>query len=335
MGSAKTPYAGAAAVIDLEAGPATAEVIKSAALVAETFYDNREYARIDADLTDHVLDEDTTLTRARRDRDRAFPRDVSHPKPRKSRRLPALGEFRSRFSNRQRRERSALKHQIHRDAPQTQHRALGNLIGNPHTWETLNRKLSQATGNVQHLDATDRETIQRIDRVIQSYEDASDRGHLVYVPVSIPLEGPITSRHDVPDTLQPGARISFDQFTMASHSLAEAHDLAAQMNAADPDGDPIIILEIETSRGLYLGRSDSLDDTSHLLPRGMALQVEHIDTAADFATSSGGHDRTLCVQLSDSPRPPDYKAPTAARQVLRHNRAQRKAIANSTPPKET
>ncbi|WP_439033256.1 hypothetical protein [Gordonia terrae] len=319
MSSTRTAYTGHG-VIDLEAGPVDDAAIKSAGLVAEKFYDAMEQTRIDAELADRVLEDDTSRNRAARDRDRAFPRDTSAiGDDRKRRQLPDRGEFRPDLSSRQRKERSVAKRRLIDTAPRTQVREVQRAITEPDRWRHLNSSLREATGNAQQLPESDRKSVQRIDRLIQSYERDSGRGHVVYAVVELPTDTPVNRRRDVPETLQPGARISFDQYTMATHTLHEAAAAAAHRRAHGA-GASTVILEIETSRGMYLGRSDSVNDTSHLLPRGLGMRVAGIDEHADYARP-GGHDSTLVVQLRDSARDPDYQPPVTGRRLFRDRRA--------------
>ncbi|WP_288817484.1 hypothetical protein [uncultured Gordonia sp.] len=334
MSSTRSAYTGHG-VIDLEAGPVDDAAIKAAGLVAEKFYDAMEQTRIGADLSDRVLEDDTSRNRAARDRDRAFPRDTSTVEhDRKRRQLPDRGEFRGDLSSRQRKERSAAKHRVHATAPQTQMREMSWAIRDPDRWQHLNSSLRQAVGDARALDERDRRSVQRLDRLIQSYERDSGRGHVVYAVVELPTDTPVTRRRDVPATLQPGARISFDQYTMATHTLHEAAAVAARRRAeGSSPAASTVILEIETSRGMYLGRSDSVDDTSHILPRGLGMRVAGIDEHADYARP-GGHDTTLVVQLRDTPRDPDYQPPVTGRRLFNDRRAAAAARAAARDTKE-
>ncbi|UAK39459.1 hypothetical protein K8O93_07255 [Gordonia bronchialis] len=332
MSSTRTAYTGHG-VIDLEAGPVDDAAIKSAGLVAEKFYDAMEQTRIGAELADRVLEDDTSRNRAARDRDRAFPRDTSAVEDdRKRRQLPARGEFRDDLSSRQRKDRSAAKRRLLADAPRSQVSEMQWAIRDPQRWKHLNSSLREATGDAQQLSQADRKSVQRIDRLIQSYERDSGRGHVVYAVVELPTDTTVTRRRDVPATLQPGARISFDQYTMASHTLHEAAAVAAQRRA-EGSGGSTVILEIETSRGMYLGRSDSVNDTSHLLPRGLGMRVAGIDEHADYARP-GGHDSTLVVQLRDTPRDPGYQPPITGRRLFSDRRAAAAARAAARDTKE-
>ncbi|MGX7697713.1 hypothetical protein ACWPN4_22780 [Gordonia polyisoprenivorans] len=332
MSSTRTAYTGHG-VIDLEAGPVDDAAIKAAGLVAEKFYDAMEQTRIGADLSDRVLEDDTSRHRAARDRDRAYPRDTSTvDDDRKRRQLPARGEFRGDLSSRQRKDRSAAKRRLLADAPRSQVSEMQWAIRDPDRWKHLNSSLRAAVGDAQQLPERDRKSVQRIDRLIQSYERDSGRGHVVYAVAELPTDTAVTRRRDVPATLQPGARISFDQYTMASHTLHEATAVAAQRRA-EGSGASTVILEIETSRGMYLGRSDSVNDTSHLLPRGLGMRVAGIDEHADYARP-GGHDSTLVVQLRDTPRDPDYQPPVTGRRLFNDRRAAAAARAAARDTKE-
>ena len=334
MSSTRTAYTGHG-VIDLEAGPVDDAAIKSAGLVAEKFYDAMEQTRIGAELADRVLEDDTSRNRAARDRDRAFPRDTSTvDDDRKRRQLPARGEFRSDLSSRQRKDRSAAKRRVHETAPQSQIREMIWAVRDPQRWKHLNSSLRAATGDAQQLPERDRRSVQRLDRLVQSYERDSGRGHVVYAVVELPTDNPVTRRRDVPATLQPGARISFDQYTMATHTLHEAAAVADRRRAeGGGSGASTVILEIETSRGMYLGRSDSVNDTSHILPRGLGMRVAGIDEHADYARP-GGHDSTLVVQLRDTPRDPDYQPPITGRRLFSDRRAAAAARAAARDTKE-
>lgn len=319
MGSTRSVATGHG-VVDIEAGPVDAASIKAAGVVAESYYDSREQSRVEATLADRVVDVDPDRNRAARDRDRAFPRDVSQvDDPRKQRRLPAPGEFRGDLSSRQRKDRSAAKRRVLETAPRSGVRELQRAVGDPGRWAAVNTALRGSAGNAQDLDPGTRRSVQRLDRMIQHYERSSGRGHVVYAVVELPTDQPITRPRDVPETLQPGARISFDQYTMCSHTLDEAATAVERRRAAGSTATPVI-LEIETSRGMYLGRSDSVSDTTHVLPRGMGLHVAGIDPHADYARP-GRHDSTLVVQLRESERPTDYTPPVTGRRVFRDRRA--------------
>jgi hypothetical protein len=58
------------------------------------------------------------------------------------------------------------------------------------------------------------------------------------------------------------------------------------------------VFEIETDRGMYLGRSDKVDDTAHLLPRGMRFEVVSAGQGR-YRRPDGTIGRRMIVQLRD------------------------------------
>lgn len=280
-------------VVDVEGGVISARDVKAAREVAEDAMTERAFQRLANQITDELRDADTSLTRAARDRDRATPRDRSHIESERLRgELPAREEFRESLSGRQRKLRSAVKNQVMAAAPASQHAAIASLLTSedPTEWRRINEKLHHSAGDVQQLADTDRAKVQRLDRAIQSYERLNDRTHRVYVAVKLPdNHGDITKPSDLPPSLRPGASVAFDQFTLTRHNLHETpgHDSSRH-----------VVFEVVTSRGMYLGRSDSVEDTTHILPRGMQFDVASAEHVA-YATRSGGFNERVVLQLRE------------------------------------
>jgi hypothetical protein len=282
-----------AIVVDVEGGTISTRDVKMAREVAEDAMSDRDFQRLANRITDQTRDQDTSQTRAARDRDRSTPRDASHIDSERLRGgLPAQGEFRRALSGRQRKIRSATKNHVMAAAPASQHQAVRTMLTdeNPEQWRRINRSLHSAAGDAQQLTDADRVTVQRLDRAIQSYERLNDRTHKVYVAVELPdTHRDVTKPEDVPTNLRPGSAVAFDQFTVTRHNLHETpgHDSSRHL-----------VFEVVTSRGMYLGRSDSVEDTTHLLPRGMQLHVASAQYAI-YETRSGGFDERLVLQLRE------------------------------------
>ncbi|GAB4666536.1 hypothetical protein [Mycobacterium intracellulare] len=280
-------------VVDVEGGPISARDVKAAREVAEDAMTERAFQRLANQITDELRDADTSLTRAARDRDRATPRDRSHIESVRLRgELPAREEFRESLSGRQRKLRSAVKNQVMAAAPASQHAAIASMLTSedPTEWRRINEKLHHSAGDVQQLADTDRAKVQRLDRAIQSYERLNDRTHRVYVAARLPdNHGDITKPSDLPPSLRPGASVAFDQFTLTRHNLHETpgHDSSRH-----------VVFEVVTSRGMYLGRSNSVEDTTHILPRGMQFDVASAEHVA-YATRSGGFNERVVLQLRE------------------------------------
>lgn len=280
-------------VLEVEGGHISDRDVKAAREVAEDFMTDQQIQRLSNRIADEARDENRELTRAARDRDRATPRDLSGVESDRLRKgIADPADFRSALSGRQRKIRSAQKHKVLAAAPASQRRALDSMLAeeDPEQWRRINYELHEAAGDTQQLAADDRATVQRLDRLMQSYERANDRTHTVYVAVELPDYYPDVKRsHQMPETLQPGMRIAFDQFTLARHNMHET---------PGHDGARHIVFELTTSRGMYLGRSDSIEDTRHLLPRGMQVEVAAVEHIT-YETRPQGHGSRIIVQLKE------------------------------------
>ena len=279
--------------VDVEGGVISARDVKAAREVAADAMTEREFQRLANQITDQARDEDSSLTRAARDRDRATPRDASQVDSARLRGdLPAEGEFRRALSGRQRKIRSAIKNQVMASAPASQHKAIRTMLTeeDAREWRRINGGLHVAAGDVQKLGDGDRAKVQRLDRAIQSYERLNDRTHKVYVAVKLPdTHRDVRGLRDLPANLRPGSAVAFDQFTLTRHNLHET---------PGHDSDRHVVFEVVTSRGMYLGRSDSVEDTTHLLPRGMQFEIASADYAT-YETRSGGFSERLVLQLRE------------------------------------
>lgn len=279
---------GTRGVVDFDGGDSDIALKKQAVVVPEPDHAKKELERAGAREVDGAI-EKMTLTRASKDLNRAFPRDSAAPvlDGRLRRALPSEIELRKSLSSRQRKARSSAKRDVLDAMPNTQHRALGALVSNPQRWAETNAALSKVNGDAVLLDDKERQQVQRVDRAIQSFERRSGRGHLVYTEVTMPT--PVTGVADLPSTLKPGVRISFDRFTAATHTL---HELDSSRGTGD------VAFEIETTRGMYLGRSDSADDTAHILPRG--IQFEFVGAHhAPYERPGRSPGERLVIQLRD------------------------------------
>lgn len=286
-------------VIDADRGPSDAST-KRAALLNPDTYAERAAVREGARELDSAVESMPGLSRARRDQERAMPRNLTDdvPHPLMERQLPEPDSIRRPLSSRQRKARSATKRTVQDRLPLTQYRATSRLVGDPDRWRSLNGALSDAVGDVQDLDDRQRAEIQRVDRAVQAYERANDRGHVIYSNVEMPAEiNPGRLDGYLRYGFKPGTVICFDRFTAGAHTLHEV----------EPDpatADRTAVFEIQTRRGMYLGRSDSMDDTAHLLPRGMRLRVAGAHLAR-YRRPDGTTGSRHVVQLVDAdPRPP-------------------------------
>ena len=274
---------------------------KLADIISPDTADTRESARVGLRDLDAMTEAMPGLSRQQRDRERISPRaataDLGHP--RMQRPLPSAEQERIPFSSRQKKARSKTRISVQSSLPAAQYQAQRSLMTSPRRWGELNDALSDNTGDVQALSEAQQQTVRRIDRSIQAYERHNDRGHVVYANVAMPYQiNHSNLRGFVEHNFQPGDQISFDRYTAATHQLHETTRYAAGDTAGR-----VAVFEISTRRGVYLGHSDSQDNTAHLLPRGMALEVVGTHEAT-WRGPDGSTGTRVVVQLRDiTPEP--------------------------------
>lgn len=233
------------------------------------------------------------LSRQQRDRARIYPRatpaDLRHPRMARQlldQRLPRLP-----LSSRQKKARSVARRTVADRLPQAQYDAQRRLVTEPRRWHRLNDQLSTTVGDIDDYADTDQQQVRRVDRSIQAYERVNDRGHVVYANVQMP---PAVNRSNLLEftqhSFQVGDRIVFDRYTAAAHQLHE-------VTVPDPAG-RVAVFEIQTRRGFYLGGSDSVDNTGHLLPRNLQLKVSGVHEVS-YRRPDGSSGRRVAIQLVD------------------------------------
>jgi hypothetical protein len=286
-------------VLEADGGRTSQPASVRAAVVSSAEFADRAASRTGAAGLDEMVENMPGLGRQARDRERAYPRDVSAaPRdPRLDRRLPRPGSMRKPLSSRQRKARSVSKRATQDDMPQTQYEALSQLASDPAYRARINDALSAAAGDVQQLPEPMRAQVQRTDRAVQAYERLSGRGHVVYANLEIPLvaRGGASPLGLARSYFPEGSELSLDRFTGAAHSMHETEATSAP--------DAVVVLEIQTRRGMYLGRSDSLDDTAHLLPRGMRLRVVGDAHEATYQRPDKTTGRRTVLQVQDIGQP--------------------------------
>ncbi|MEV8027439.1 MULTISPECIES: hypothetical protein [Cellulosimicrobium] len=281
-------------VVDADRGSGSTAA-KRARLVDAEAYSDRVGTREGLRQLDAMTEQMPGLNRLQRDRERIMPRgttaDLGHA--RMERKLPGAADVRQPLSARQRNARSKARLETARAIPLAQLRAQRDLVTRPDRWQATNDALSEQTGDVQALPAADQERVRRIDRAIQAYERRNDRGHVLYANVQMPFYINDGNLHGfMTNNFEPGRRISFDRYTVATHQL---HETAGQVH--DPRG-RVVTFEMQTRRGAYLGHSDKVDSTAHLLPRGMEFEVADVHQAS-YRTPEGRTKTRLVVQLRD------------------------------------
>lgn len=285
---------GAGAVLDADRGSGNAGT-KLASVLGRDEAQERQETREGARDLDARVEAHPGLNRQQRDRERATPRDVTGdvPDPRMERTLPIPDQVRMPMSARQRSARAVTKRAVQDRLPSTQYTAMNRMVTDDAQWRSVNDAVSDAAGDVQQLEDFQVAQIQRVDRSIMAYERANDRGHVVYCNVQMPSAVNASNLSGfLRNTFRPGSAIAFDRFTMGAHTMHE-------IERDDPDAQRTAVFEIQTRRGAYLGRSTSLDDTAHLLPRGPQYQIVGTHTAT-YQRPDGSTGRREVIQITDS-----------------------------------
>ena len=250
---------------------------------------------------DQMTEQLPGLNRLQRDRARITPRDAAAPlgHPVMQRPLLEPDAVRTPFSSRQKKARSKTRCIVEAKLPDALYAATRDMATNPQLWYETNNALSDVAGDVDQLDEDTRQHIARLDSALRTYEAHNDRGHVVYANLRMPTY--INSSNLTGfcrNTFTPGATIAFDRYTHTTHQL---HETSRTISPAELDR--TAVFEIQTRRGAYLGGSDSRDDTGHLLPRSMRLEV--IGTYdARYQRPDGTRGTRTVVQLRDvTPEP--------------------------------
>lgn len=282
-------------VVDADRGRSTTEAKVAELLDQNTMADRADIREGLADL-DKMTETMPGLSRAQRDRERVNPRATLAPAghERMVRELPADDQVRLPFSSRQKKARSKSRRAVTTQMSDASYRSQRSLVTEHATWQRINDQLSSQVGDISELSKRDATIVRQVDRSIQSYEKANDRGHVVYANVKMPeyinasnIEGFCRNSFDE-DTV-----VHFDRYTAASHQLHETSRVVSETDQART-----AVFEIQTRRGAYLGGSDSQDNTGHLLPRGMQL-VPVGTKQINYSTPDGQVGTRTVVQLRD------------------------------------
>lgn len=280
-------------VLDVDRGSGPVGV-KETEVLSMPQYLGRDAERRGLHGLDRMTEAMPGLTRQQKDRDRISPRATTAPLGHRQmdRPLPAQGARRTPLSGRQKKARSKTRNEVQRRQPRAQRVAQKALVTRPAVWSRINDQLSETTGDVQALSDADHQLVKRVDRSIQAYERANDRGHRIYTNVAMPKFINHTNLKQFTESnFDRGTEITFDRFTSGAHQIHE-------IETVDPAG-RTAVFEIHTRRGAYLGQSDKADNTAHLLPRGMKFTVAGSHEAT-YTRPDGTTGRRQVIQLIDT-----------------------------------
>lgn len=280
--------------LDPDARSAGAGMKVAAAIDAETFI-AREAERVSNRELDSMIQTTPGYRQSSKDAGSAFPRDATDElhHPAMDRRMPEPDEVRTPISTRQTRARARLKVETQTRLSTTQHRELSAVLSDPQTWDRFNDALYDRAGNLQDLSEHTRRRARRLDTAIQAYESSCGRSHVLYTSVQLPdYVQPHQAQAYARERLASGSKVTFDRYSMATHQLHEQEHLQG------PGHGPVVVFEVKTKRGLYLG-SGRGSETSHLLPRSFTTRVHTTAHRASYRRPDGSTGKAIVIQLNE------------------------------------
>ena len=265
---------------------------KFAGVITSESFRERQQTRTDGRDLDENIESSTGYHPAEKRAGRTFPKDYSAPmNPRKYRGLPEPDAIRTPLSGRQQDERTKTRRSTQATLTANQYRTVAGLTSDPDDsqWRALNDELSDVTGDRTQLSERHRKVAGEMDWAIQKYERLNERNHVVYARVDLPgfvnetnIAGYIRNQHSSGDI------VDFDRYTLGAHTVHEV----------EGDARRSVVYEILTRRGAYLGQSRGVDNTAHLLPRGLRLEVIGTHTAR-FRRRDGTLGEHVVVSVTD------------------------------------
>lgn len=258
---------------------------------SESFRENQQI-RTDGHDLDANIEGSTGYHPAEKRAGRTYPKDYTAPmNPRKYRGLPEPDAIRTKLSGRQQDERTKTGLEAQSQFTSNQYRVITNAVSDPDDgqWRALNDELSSVTGDRTQLNEHHRRMAGEMDWAIQKYERLNERNHVVYTRVELPgfvnetnIAGYVRNQHAAGDI------VDFDRYTLGAHTVHEV----------EGDARRSVVYEILTRRGAYLGQSRDIDNTAHLLPRGLRMEVVGTHRAR-FRRRDGTLGEHIVVSLTD------------------------------------
>lgn len=216
--------------------------------------------------------------------------------PRMSRSLPAQGDIRSPLSSNRKKDLSRSKRAVFSKMPQSRRQLM--LAQTEHTspMERLNMRLAETIGDTTKLSSYEARRVRRLDRAISDIEGNNKRQHLVYTPLFAPGGDRQGLLDHFKETLEKNEQRApeeqrtedFDRYVVADHNIANLDRFPSE-----------IVAEIRTTRGGYIGGSDTVAEAEHILPRGMRYKVVAVQEGVQYLRPDGSMGRRTVVQLED------------------------------------
>lgn len=143
-------------------------------------------------------------------------------------------------------------------------------------------------GKVSDLSPAAQRYVRQLDGGIQKVERENDRNHVVFTTVNLP-DG--VTKDKFLDSMRSSSRYHQHLlgYTRANHDINKVNP-----NAPDAQDDSIYV-QIETSRGMYVGNQGS---SGHMLPRGLELEPVNVGEF-DVQDSNGNTVKKTVIQMRE------------------------------------
>lgn len=216
--------------------------------------------------------------------------------PNMSRSLPSAADVRSPLSSNRKKDLSRQKTAAFSRMPNSRKQAMITQLEHAAPMERLNRRLAETVGDVSQMSSYEARRVRRLDRAINEVESANKRQHLVYAPIFAPGNDRKALVEHFRNTIEKNEKKpeadrrteDFDRYVIADHNMANLDRYPGE-----------VVAEIRTTRGGYIGGSDTVAAAEHVLPRGMRYNVVAVQENVSYLRPDGTKGRRTVVQLED------------------------------------
>lgn len=217
--------------------------------------------------------------------------------PNMVRTLPGRDEIRSSLSSNRKKDLSRQKNLAFSTMPKARRTGTFKLTQHAAAMERLNSRLAEVVGDIDQLSSYEQRSVRTLDLAISDIEKTNRREHIVYAPLHSPDGKQETVLKHFRDTMQRNSEMSpfdqrtedFDRYVVADHNLANLDRFGGE-----------VVAEIRTTRGGYVGGSDTVKEAEHILPRGMRYAIVGIQENVTYIRNDGSQGQRTVVQLEDT-----------------------------------
>lgn len=217
--------------------------------------------------------------------------------PNMARALPDRSEIRSSLSSNRKKDLSRQKNRAFSTMPAIRKTLTTRMLEHSAPMEYLNGRLAKVVGDVDQLSTYEQRRVRSLDLAIADIESTNRREHIVYAPLFSPDGKQDTVLKHFRETMQRNSEMSpfdqrtedFDRYVVADHNLSNLDRFGGE-----------VVAEIRTTRGGYIGGSDTVKEAEHILPRGMRYSIVGIQENVTYIRNDGSQGQRTVVQLEDT-----------------------------------